>query len=300
MGVNSMNRSRIIRIRAARLISLLGLFSILLIFAASSAAAPIYRLNWSQIGFVNGTSTLQEFVNVDDSGVDMTTEFWVLDSNFNQIAHYKPGTTAANSDMPKVGGSAAGGGVLEVRDINQIDFPTAGYIQTQITFSEPISIHDLWLEPFYHWLVEDVLKHAALQAFDEAGNALVPVNWETYGGSSMIVEDHPGNGQPWWRSHFSVGQNTYSGAGNIDYGNQRIKQLNWYSWGLDPDDGTFRHVLGSTLLGDFSFTVMPTAVTLVSLELPNRSVAVGVVPAFLALLAFSLITVGLNRRRRHG
>jgi hypothetical protein len=293
-----MIRSRTLYVSSIRLIALLSLFSFLLIFGTGPAAASNFQLNWSQIGFENGNSALQTFPDIGGSGVVMTVEVLVLDSDFSMPALYVPGTTELNQGMPKTAGDASGSD-LEVRDINELEHPNGAYIQTQITFSQEITIKDLWLEPFYHWTGGRILKHAALQAFDAEGNAVVPLSWQTYNGSSMIIELHPDplNDQLWWRSDFPIGQNDYSGAQDIDFGDQGIKQLNWYSWGVDPTSGAFKHVLGSTLLGDFTFSVSPTAVTLVSLDASNRSVA-DATPVALALVLFTVATVGLSWRRR--
>jgi hypothetical protein len=291
-----MIRSRMLYVSSIRLIALLSLFSFLLIFGTGPAAASNFQLNWSQIGFENGNSALQSFPDIGGSGVLMTVEVLVLDSNFSALGLYVPGTTELNQDMPKTAGDASRSD-FEVRDINETEYPNGAYIQTRIIFSQEVAIKDLWLEPFYHWTGGRILKHAALQAFDAKGNAVVPLSWQTYNGSDMINELHPGNNQQWWRSQFSSSQTTYSGALDIDFGDQGIKQLNWYSWGVDPTSGAFKRVLGSTFLGDFTFSVSPTAVTLVSLDASNRSVA-DATPVALALVLFTVATVGLSWRRR--
>jgi hypothetical protein len=291
-----MIRSRTLYVFSIRLIALFSLFSFLLIFGTGPAAASNFQLNWSQIGFENGKSALQSFPDIGGSGIDMTVEVLVLDSDFSELGLYVPGTTELNQDMPKTAGDASGSD-FEVRDINETEYPNGAYIQTQIIFSQEITIKDLWLEPFYHWTRGRILKHAALQAFDAKGNAVVPLSWQTYDGSSMKIEPHPKNNQQWWRSDFPIGQTEYSGAVDIDFGDQGVKQINWYSWGVDPTSGDFKQVLGSTFLGDFTFSVSPTAVTLISLDASNRSVA-DATPIALALVLFTVATVGLSWRRR--
>lgn len=273
---------------------LVCLLVILLSTTTKPVAAQEFVLEWNQLGFVNGTSALQEFFDVAGSGLNMTIEVRVFDENFNDLGLYVPGTLAGNANMPQ-----AGNGSLGVRDINATVFPNGGYIQTRIVFSQDITINDLWMEPFYHWETEDVLKHAALQAFDSEGNSLVPLTWTTYGGSDMIVGVHPGNNQNWWRSDFPASQTTYSGAGDINFGTQRIRELRWYSWGLDPVDGvTMRNVLGSTYIGEFTFSVSPTAVTLQSFAPAASHTPVVALVGFLslALVAFGLVIVRRERR----
>lgn len=279
--------------RFIKLFVLAVLFSFLFVISAGVVFAGDFILNWSQIGFVDGTSSLQTFTNVDNSGVDMTTEFRVLNSAFQDIGIYIPGTSPLNLGMPKPDGDA-----LAVRDISLSDYPGAdvGYILTTITFSPSISIDELWVEPFYNWTAEGVRKHMALQAFDGNGNGLAPVSWSTYGGSDLIVEPHPSNGEPWFRSSYPNGQTTYSGGFEISYTGQQISELHWYSWGLATDD-SFSHLLGSSLLGDFQFTPeVPTAIHLVSI-----GAAVGdsnvLIPILLAILLVSLTTVIIVRQR---
>jgi hypothetical protein len=114
------------------------------------------------------------------------------------------------------------------------------------------------MESFFHWTQGSLLKHLALQAYDAQGNAVVPVSWITYGGSDVIAEINPINGDLWWRSDYPLSQTTYSGAFSIDYGDQPVLELNWYSWGYDAATGMhLQNVLGSTLLGDIRFTVPP-------------------------------------------
>jgi hypothetical protein len=293
-----MNRSRALSFRSIRLAFLFSLAAGLLFLSTSSVAAANFQLNWSQIGFVNGVSALQTFTNVGGSGVTMTTEFWVVDANFDDLALYVPGASQLNEDMPKV---SEEWGALLVRDISQTTFPDAGYIQTRLTFSDEITINNLALESFYHWTPPGILKHQALQAFDGQGNAVAPVSWETYGGSDMLVELHPANGQSWLRSDFAVTQTTYSGALDIDYGNQRIKELHWYSWGISAETGLLTHLVGSTYLYGFTFSVAPTAVTLVSLApLKNAQAAAEAAPLLLLAVVLSLVTFAAARRRRYG
>ena len=264
---------------------LAGLFA-LLVVKASPVLAADFLLDWSEIGFVEGTSSLQTFTNVSNSGVDMTTEFRVLDASFQDIGIYIPGTSALNQGMPKPLGDG-----LAVRDISQTDYPggDVGYVLTKITFSKGVLISDLWMESFYNWTDGGVRKHLALQAFDENGNAVTPVNWSTYGGSDLIVEAHPGNGDPWIRSSYPDSQTAFSGAENIDYGTQAIRELYWYSWGFAADN-SLSHLLDSTYLGDFQFSVqVPTAVTLVSANAVGQPGASGVI--LLAFLVISLATV---------
>jgi hypothetical protein len=291
-----MNRSRALSFRAVRLAVWLGLLAGLLVVGTGSVAAATFQLNWSQIGFVDGTSSLQTFTNVGGSGVTMTTEFRVVDASFNDLGLYVPGTSQPNQGMPKVSDTLE---ALLVRDINQAAFPAAGYIRTQITFSDEITINDLWLEPFYHWSEQGILKHQALQAFDGQGNAVVPVSWQTYGGSTLVVEQHPANGQPWLRSDFTTDQTTYSGATDVNYGSQRIKELHWYSWGEDVQNGSLTNLIGSTYLGSFTFSVVPTAVALVSVaSLSPAQAAAGTAPLLLLVVVLSLATLAVSWRRR--
>jgi hypothetical protein len=127
----------------------------------------------------------------------------------------------------------------------------------------------------------------ALQAFDANGNGLIPNNWETYGGSTLISENHPSNGEPWLRSSYGPSQNIYSGAENIDYDEQFITELHWYSWALVPN-GNFSHLIGSSLLGFFEFTpAPPTAINLASARTSIDS-SEGII---LILLAFSMVVL---------
>ena len=234
---------------------ILAIFCFSVFGQAASVSASDYVLNWSQIGFQNGNSNPQTFTNINGSGIDMTIEFVVVDTSFANPVTYVPGTTDLNQDMPKASGGP-GGGALEVRDMNFDVHPNAGYIRTKMTFSSEIIINDLWMESFFNWTQGSVLKHLALQAYDAQGNAVVPVSWTTYGGSDVIAEINIINGDLWFRSNYPINQTTYSGAENIDYGNQPIQELNWYSWGYDNVTGMhLQNVLGSTLLGDINFTL---------------------------------------------
>jgi hypothetical protein len=289
-----MNRSRVLPHRPIWLVALLNLCVFFFFSGTNRAAAQEFVLNWNALGFVNGTSSQQVFLDIDGSGVNMTVEFWVLDENFNELGLYVPGTLPGNQNMPEVGT-----GSLGVRDISASAFPDAGYIQTRITFSQDITINDLWMEPFYHWEDQDVLKHAALQAFDEDGNGLVPLTWTTYGGSDMVVTVHPANNEPWWRSDFPPSQITYSGSGDINFGTQAIRELHWYSWGLDPIDGTtLQNVLGSTYIGEFTFSVAPTAVSLQSFAPVTSALPTIGLLGFLALAVVSLGVVIVRRERK--
>lgn len=268
--------------------------AILALFAinVAPALAADYALDWSSIGFVDGTSSLQTFNNVNGSGIDMTTEFRVLNSSFTDLGPYVPGTTPLNLNMPRPDGSA-----LAVRDINVATYPgtNVGYILTKITFSQCVEIDDLWLESFYNWTEEGVRKQLALQAFDVQGNAIVPTTWTIYGGaSSLVIDNHPGNGKSWLRSSYDDSQTTFAGAEGISYGSQGVCELHWYSWGF-AEDGSFSHLLGSTYLGDFQFSTIPTAINLVS------SRAVGETGAAAALLPavflFGLTALVVARQR---
>jgi hypothetical protein len=293
-----MNRSRLL---PNYFLWLLGLLSLVLL-ALLPGARPVsavqeFTLDWAQIGFVDSTSTLQTFENIGGSGVTMTTEFVVLDENFNELGIYVPGTGPLNAEKPK-----ASGGALEVRDISQTVFPNAGYIKSRIIFSQDIYIKDLWMEPYYYREDVNVMKHAALQAFKGDGVGVVPISWTPYSSgpliSDLISQPHPGNGELWLRSDFPIEQSSYSGAFDINYGNQPVRELYWYSWGEDPDTGEFRHVLGSTLLGPFTFTLQPTAVTLQSFSPAASNTPVIALVGFLslAIVAFGLIIVRRERR----
>jgi hypothetical protein len=278
------------RFRLIPLLAFAGLFALLVVSVPAVFAAD-FVLDWSAIGFVEGDSSLQTFTNVSGSGVDMTTEVRVLNSSFQDIGIYIPGTTNPNQGMPKPVGDA-----FSVRDISVSNYPgpTVGYILTKITFSQPVQINDLWMEAFYNWTDGPVRKHLALQAFDENGNGVTPVNWTTYGGSDLVVGAHPANGKPWLRSSYPDTQTNYSGASDIDYGAQEIRELHWYSWGLAAN-GTLSNLLGSTYLGDVQFSTVPTAVTMTSAEVVSEATAfAAVLPAF---LLFGLTTLVLLRRR---
>lgn len=280
------------QIRIFRLCALAALFAFLVVLAPTVFAGT-FILDWSQIGFVDGTSSLQTFTNVNNSGVDMTTEFRVLNSAFQDIGIYIPGTSAPNQNIPHPDGTA-----LAVRDISDVAYPgpNIGYVLTKITFSPGVRIDDLWVEPFYNWTNESVRKHMALQAFDENGNGLTPVSWQTYGGSSLIVEPHPDNGESWLRSSYPASQNNYSGGFDITYGSQLISELHWYSWGLAPND-SFSHLIGSSLLGDFTFSPeTPTAINLVSAgAAADKSDILSLV--LLAFLLVSLTTLIIVQQR---
>jgi hypothetical protein len=265
-------------------------FALLFFINTRAVLAADFLLDWSQIGFVDGTSGPQTFTNVNNSGVDITTEVRVLNSAFQDIGLYIPGTSLPNIDMPRPDGTA-----LAVRDISIDTYPGSniGYIVTKITFSENVAINYLWMESFFNWTGGGVRKHMALQAFDENGNGLVPESWITDGGSDLIVEPHPSNGEPWLRSSYPNTQINYSGAYDIEYGSQLIKELYWYSWGYLADD-SFSHVLGSSLLGDFEFsTEEPTVINLVSAgtTLDDSEVLVTILLAFLLVCLITLITV---------
>jgi len=274
---------------------LLGIFSLFLLLKAPIALAADFILDWSQIGFEDGNSGPQTFYNVSGSGVDMTVEIQVLNSSFQDIGAYIPGTTPLNQDMPRIVDDA-----LSVRDINVAAYPDAGYILTKITFSSDIKINELWMDSFYHYTGGNVLKQLALQAFDAEGNGLVPQDHAIVGSGSplseMITTAHPTNGVSWWRSSFPITQTNFTGAIGINYGNQAIRELHWYSWGYNPADGTtLQHVLGSTYLGSFQFSTFPTAVTLVSLGAADRSAALGSI--LLVVFLFSLVTLVIMHRR---
>jgi hypothetical protein len=276
----------------ARLFFYFMLFFLMTAGVRSAAAQESFVLNWSQIGFVNGVSAMQTFTDIDGSGVDMTIEFRVFDAGFDDLGLYIAGDTPLNEDMPKASEDETCG-CLEVRDINLDAFPNAGYIQTRMVFSQDITINDLWLEPFYHWQNGHAMKNAALQAFNSDG-AVVPISWTTYGGSQMVNDTHPGNGFTWWRSDFTAEQTTYSGAFDVDFGTQKIRELRWYSWGIDDETGELLNVVGSTLFGNFVFTVTPTAVSLNSLHATTNPPAM---PIFLAILALGLVTLGITWRK---
>jgi hypothetical protein len=279
---------------------LLGLFALFLLPKAPAVLATDFVLDWSEIGFTDGASSLQTFENISDSGVTMTTEFRVLDNLFDdeEWGLYIP---PDGQIKPDVSGTA-----LALRDISSTAYPNAGYIHVRITFSQDIKINNLWMEPFYHWVEParniDVLKHTALQAFDAYGDSIVPISWQIYGDSldpsqisDLIAEPHPGNGKDWLRSDYDLGQNTWSGAYGINYGNQPIRELHWYSWGYDTDTGELSNLLGSTYLGSFQFSTFPTAVTLVSVGAADRSAALGSI--LLVVFLFSLVTLAIMHRR---
>jgi hypothetical protein len=282
--------------RPARLIATLGflLLFITTLFNAQPVRAQSFTLNWGAIDYVDGMSALQIFENISDSGIDMSVEVQVFNSDFSEnLGLYVPGLAQI---MPH-----AGDGSFEVRDLSPTAFPGGGYIQTRIIFSQEIMITDIWMEPFYNYPAGggNVLKHAALQAFDANENAVVPLTWTAFGGSDLIVEAHPGNGEPWLRSTYPITQATYSGAFNISYGNQRIKEISWYSWGLNVGDGSFAHTLGSTLLGAFVFNAAPTAVTLVSISAGASNNVAAVLPILLATAVIGLATtVTLKQRQK--
>ena len=98
----------------------------------------------------------------------------------------------------------------------------------------------------------------------------------------------------WLRSSYPDTQTTYSGADDIDYGTKEIRELHWYSWGYAPD-GAMSNLLGSTYLGDFQFSTVPTAVTLTSTGVISEATALAAVLP--AVLLFGLVTVVLLRRR---
>lgn len=273
---------------------LLSLFSFAIFAKPQPVSAADYFLNWGDLGFVDGTSAPQTFTNIDGSGINMTIEFRVVDENFVDIGPYIPGT---GQIMPKIE-DPTDEGYLAVRDISSTNYPNAGYILTKMSFSENIKISgDLWMEAIFNWQAGGTLKYQALQAFSPTGAGVVPVSWTTYGGSDMISETHPENGELWFRSSYPVTQTTYSGVENINYGNQAIKELHWYSWGYDPADGTtLRNLLGSTYLGNFRFSSFPTAVTLVNLGATDKPAVTA--PFLVALLPFGLATIFVVRRGR--
>ena len=212
-----------------------------------------FYLDWGGLGFVNGLSSLQTFTNVHGSGVDLTTEFLVVDENYDDLGLYVP---PVGQTYPAVGSS-----FLALRDISVGSYPDAGRIKTEIIFSEPIRINEYWFEPFFRWTTPspDVNKHQAIQAFDDQGDAVVPVSWASYDGSDLHIEPHPINGQAWLRSRYDINQTTYSGSYHINFGDQLVKSIHWYSWGEDQTTGALRHLLGSTYSGGFFFCV-PTDV----------------------------------------
>ncbi len=282
------------QIRFFRLSVLAGLFTLLAVLVPT-VFADDFILDWSQIGFVDGTSSLQTFPNVSNSGVEMTTEFRILDSAFQDVGIYIPGTSPLNLGMPKPDGTA-----LAVRDINERSYPGTdiGYVMTIITFSPNVTIKDLWTEPFYNWTTQGIRKHMALQAFDVNGNGLSPIAWQTYGGSNLLVEPHPDNGEPWLRSSYPDTQNAYSGSFDINYGDQLISELHWYSWGL-ASNGNLSHLVGSSLLGDFEFLPPPpTVINLVSAGVAGNESDM-VVVILLAFLLITLTTLIIFQQRQH-
>lgn len=282
------------KLSSLRLIPLLlfaGLLALLLVNPPAVFAAD-FIFDWSALGFVEGQSSQQTFTDVAGSGVDVTTEVRVLDEAFVDLGLYIPGADGQNVGMPKAEGDA-----LAVRDISETDYPGdgVGYVLTIITFSQPVQLNDIWMEAFFNWPGGPVRKHLALQAFDEIGNAVVPTSWSTYGGSDLVLAAHPANGQQWLRSSYPDAQTNYSGADDIDYGTEEITELHWYSWGYSPD-GDMSHLLGSTYLGDFQFSTVPTAVTLSSTDVVGVATASSMVvlPAF---VLFGLATLVILRKR---
>jgi hypothetical protein len=294
------NRSYVFTNRSIWLAVVLGVFLLVLLSGPKpSAASEEFTLDWSEIPFVSGTSAPQTFEDVAGSGVDVSVVVNVLDENFN-ILEYYVAAPADNGPFPRTfGDETSDYNVLGVRDIDITATPAARYIRTEITFSHDITIKDLEMGPFYHWVNGGVLKHAALQAFTADNAAMVPLTWNIYGGSTLVVQPHPVNGKDWLRSTFSNDQTADSGAVAIDYGSQPIRKLHWYSWGLNPADGvTFRHVLGSTYLGGFTFTkVGTTAVSLQSFSPATSAIPLTIVVSIMVLGVASLGAVRIRRRK---
>jgi hypothetical protein len=84
-----MNHSNLTYRRSIWLGLLLGIFSLFLLLKAPIALAADYILDWSQIGFVDGTSSPQTFENISGSGCnDDDRGIRTLDSEFQRCRAY--------------------------------------------------------------------------------------------------------------------------------------------------------------------------------------------------------------------
>jgi hypothetical protein len=222
-----------------------------------------YSLDWAELGYEPGNSLLQTFTNVAGSSVNMTVEVRLFDADFNDIGPY---VSPANQSHPLVQVQ----GLFSVRDIDANEYPEAGMVVTIITFPDPISANELGFEPFFFYTQENIRKEMAVQSFDSEGNGIVPGNFDVYGGSNLVVEQHPTNSETWLRSDFPNSQTNWSGAFNINYGTQPIQEIHWYSWAKISDGQNFSHVISSSYLTGFSFCQLtPTAVSLIDLQSSN-------------------------------
>ena len=213
------------------------------------------RLNFSAEGFVDGVSTLQSFMDVAGTGVDVDVEFFLVDSSDNILGNYDD---PANPNVHPLAGESNGEAFLEARDIDTTSFPGAGRILARVDFSVPVLANDIWLEPFYHDVARNRVKMSALQAFSPAGASLTPERWSTYGGAELVMGIQPATALPWLISVVETSvDTTWSGAYEIDYGDQLVSRLQYYHWGVLPSDnhtnGPFRGPLGSTFFGPPQF-----------------------------------------------
>jgi hypothetical protein len=246
-----------------------------------------FSLDWDGLGYETGNSSPQTFTNVAGSGVNMTVEVRMYNAVFADIGPY----IHPAGEYPRINSNA-----LSVRGIDPVAYPEAGMIVSKISFSDPISLNGLWFEPFYFWTDESLRKEMALQLFDTEGDGIVPGHFTVYGGSDLVIVNHPTNTQPWLRSDFPNTQTTYSGAFGINYGSQAIEEIHWYSWNTTPDGQSFSHTIGSSYFDGFTFCrVTPTAVSLIDFQTNS----VPALPWMAALVALVLMTgLLLTVRRR--
>jgi hypothetical protein len=247
-----------------------------------------YSLDWAGLGYETGNSSPQTFTNVAGSGVNMTVEVRIYDAGFTDIGPYINPT----DEYPAITGNA-----LSVRDIDPVAYPDAGMIVSKITFSDPISLNGLWFEPFYFWAAQNLRKEMALQLFDTEGGSIVPGHFTVYGGSDLVIGNHPTNTQPWLHSDFLNSQTNYSGGENINYGSQAIQEIHWYSWTTTPDGESFGHTIGSSYFDGFTFCrVTPTAVSLIDLQSSNLPALPWVV-MLVALVFMTGLLLTVRRRQ---
>jgi hypothetical protein len=251
-----------------------------------------HSLDWPGLGFEPGNSGPQTFLNVAGSGVDMTVEISMYNAAFEEIGPY----IHPDGDYPTVNGNA-----LAVRGIDPDEYPNAGMIVSKITFSDPISLNGLWFEPFYFWTQQNLRKEMGLQLFDTEGDGIVPGFFSVYGGSDLVIVNHPANNQPWLRSDFPNSQTTYSGAFSINYGSQAIQEIHWYSWTTTPDGQSFSNTIGSSYFNGFTFCrVTPTAVSLIDLQSSNLPALPWVATLVAMVFMTGLLLVARRRQEVSG
>jgi hypothetical protein len=247
-------------------------------------------MDWNALGYVTGDSSLQTFTNIQGRDLTMTIEVRVYNAAFSDIGLYQ----AASANYPAtVNGD---GPAFSVRNIDPGQ--PAGMIVTKIIFSEPISINNLWLEPFYFRADVNVWKQMAIQAFDSSGNGIIPGSFIDYNGSTLVAEPHPVNTELWMRSQFPITQTAWSGAFDINYGTQQIQEIDWYSWGENGTDLSLTHEIGSSYFGAFYFCQFtPTAVSLINVQSGTMPVMPWAAGLVVMVFMTGLLLTGRQRRK---